>query len=106
MTFWAVILGVGACTMLLRASFLLFAGPARVPARAQRALRFVPVSILAAIIASDVFFRAGTLDLSPSNAQTIAAVIAAIVAWRTRNTLWTIGIGMASLWILHAIAGR
>jgi branched-subunit amino acid transport protein len=105
MTFWTIILGVAACTLLLRASFLLLAGPARIPTRAQGALRFVPVSILSAILASAVFFREGTLILSPVNPQLLAAAVAALVAWRTRNTLWTIGTGMAALWILNAILG-
>jgi branched-subunit amino acid transport protein len=105
MTFWTIILGVAACTLLLRASFLLLAGPARIPTRAQGALRFVPVSILSAIVASAVFYREGTLNLSPVNPQFLAAAIAALVAWRTRNTLWTIGTGMATLWILNAVLG-
>jgi branched-subunit amino acid transport protein len=105
MTFWAIILGVGASTLLLRASFLLLLGRSRLPTGAQRALRFVPVSILAGVAATDIFFRAGALDLSPANARLIAAAIAALVAWRTRSTLWTIAIGMASLWILKAATG-
>ena len=105
MTFWSIILGVAACTLLLRSSFLLLAGPARIATRAQGALRFVPVSILSAIVASAVFFREGTLNLSQVNPQLLAAAIAALVAWRTRNTLWTIGTGMAALWILNAALG-
>ena len=105
MTFWITILGVAACTLLLRASFLLLAGPARIPTRVQGALRFVPVSILSAIVASAVFFREGTLNLSPMNPQLLAAAISTLVAWRTRNTLWTIGTGMTALWILNAVLG-
>lgn len=105
MTFWMMILGVSACTLLLRGSFLLLAGPARIPASTQSALRFVPVSILSAIIASAVFLRESTLNLSAVNPQLLAAVIATLVAWRTRNTLWTIGTGMAALWILNAVLG-
>ena len=105
MTVLPIIVSVGALTLLLRASFLLLAGPGRLPARTQRALRFVPVSILSAVVATAIFFPAGVLDLSPINPQLLAAAVAVLVAWRTRNTLWTIGSGMAALWLLKAALG-
>ncbi|MFJ4054450.1 AzlD domain-containing protein [Pseudomonas sp. NPDC089743] len=35
-----------------------------------------------------------------SNPQIPAAVVAGLVAWRTRSTLLTLGVGMATLWVL------
>jgi branched-subunit amino acid transport protein len=37
------------------------------------------------------------------NARLIAGVIAALVAWRTKNVVLTIAIGMIALWVLSAI---
>ena len=33
----------------------------------------------------------------------VAGLLAAIVAWRTKNVLWTIAVGMAALWLLQAV---
>ena len=42
----------------------------------------------------------GTLDLTLGNPRLIAGVIAALVAWRTHNTLLSIAAGMILLWVL------
>ncbi len=39
-------------------------------------------------------------DISLINPRTIAAALAAIVAWRFRNTWLTLLVGMIALWIL------
>ena len=47
----------------------------------------------------------GAADLSPlSNPEFLAAVVATLVAWRTRSVAATIVIGMGALWFLQAIA--
>ena len=38
-------------------------------------------------------------DLKISNAPLFASLIAVLVAWRTKNLLLTIVIGMAALWL-------
>jgi branched-subunit amino acid transport protein len=45
----------------------------------------------------------GTIDVSPSSAPLIASLVAIIVAWRTKNLLLTIVIGMAALLIWRAL---
>jgi branched-subunit amino acid transport protein len=47
----------------------------------------------------------GSPDLSPlSNPKFLAAVVAALVTWKTRSVVATILSGMAMLWLLQAIA--
>ena len=41
----------------------------------------------------------GVVDLSYTNSYLVAAIIAALVSWRTNNLLLTIVVGMASLWL-------
>jgi branched-subunit amino acid transport protein len=31
----------------------------------------------------------------------IAAIVAAVIAWYKLGTLWTLGVGMAALWLLN-----
>jgi branched-subunit amino acid transport protein len=64
-------------------------------------LRFVPVAVLSAIIWPQLFLVNNAFDLSTANPRWLAGLIAALIAWRTRNVLLTIGVGMAALWILQ-----
>ena len=70
------------------------------PASAQRWLRYVPVAVLAALVAPAALAPAGRLELGP---RAWATAVGAIVAWRTRSVLWTILGGMAFFWLLRAL---
>jgi len=98
---WLVILGVSACTFLLRASFIVFADPHRFPRRFRQALAFVPPAVLAAIVAPGLLLVEGALDLTGGNPRWIAGVVAIVVGARTRSMLATIATGMVVLWLLQ-----
>ena len=100
---WLTLLGMGLITYGIRLSMILLLGRARISDGWQRALRLVPPAVLSAIIFPELLRPAGTLDISPGNLRLVAGIIAAGVAWRTRNALLTIGVGMAALWILQAL---
>ena len=100
---WGVILGGMAVTYATRLSFLVIVPHDRLPQLARRALRFVPPAVLAAIILPELIRPGGTLDLSLGNDRWIAGIVAALVAWRFKNTWLTIGAGMIALWGLRAI---
>ena len=97
MNIWLVMLLGGALTFGMRMSFIYLFGRFEIPAMVKRALRFVPPAVLSAIIAPALFMPENTLDLSLSNDQLIAGVVAIFVAWRTKNTLLTIIAGMITL---------
>lgn len=98
-TLWLTLLGMGAITYAIRLSFILLWGRVAVPSWVQRALRFVPPAVLSAIIFPEVLRPAGAWDLSPINPRLLAALIAALIAWRTRSALLTIVAGMAVLFL-------
>ena len=98
---WVTIIIVGLLTLGIRLSFIVFMGKIRISPFAQQALRFVPVSVLSALIAPALFFPGGSLALSFSNVRLIAGILAILVAWRTKNVLLTIFTGMACLLILQ-----
>jgi len=102
MTLWLIIIGMGMITYAIRLSLIVLLGRVGVPVIVQRALRFVPPAVLSAIIFPELLRPGGTLDISPGNARLIAGVVAALVAWRTKNVILTIAVGMAALWILQA----
>ena len=99
---WLSIIIIGLLTLGIRLSFMLFMGKTRIVPMVQQALRFVPVAVLSALIAPALFLPGGVLNLSLGNIRLIAGIVAILVAWRTKNVLLTILIGMACLLILQA----
>jgi branched-subunit amino acid transport protein len=102
---WLVILGVSACTFLLRASFIVFADPHKFPRRFRQALTFVPPAVLAAIVAPGLLLPQGVLDMGPGNPRLVAGLVAIAIGARTRNALAAIASGMVVLWLLQWAMG-
>ena len=93
---WSVILVSGAGTYAMRASFLAAADRlAEVPPGIARVLRQIPPAALAAIILPAIVRPEGHFDLL--QARVLAGLLAALVAWRTRNVGLTLLVGMAAL---------
>ncbi len=96
-----LIVGVLTITFLLRSSFILFLQRGEFPPGVQAALGLVPAAVLSALVWPDVFTRAGVLSLQWDKIG--AASIAVLIAWRTRNVLYTVLLGMLTLWSLRAL---
>jgi len=93
---WPVIVISGAGTYAMRASFLAFAHRmATVPPWVARILRQIPPAALAAIVLPALVRPEGRLDLLQP--RLLAGLLAALVAWRTRNVGLTLVAGMAVL---------
>ena len=105
MTTWIVIVGAGAITFLLRASFIVFADPHRFPKRFRQALAFVPPAVLAAIVVPGLLLTPTGFDLTGANPRWIAGVLAMVACARWRNALAGIATGMVSLWLLQWVMG-
>jgi branched-subunit amino acid transport protein len=103
MIFLPAIIGAGLVTFAIRLSFIVLLGQMNVPDSIRRALRLVPAAVLSAIIFPEVFRPGGQFDLSLGNARLLAGMLAALVAWRTKNVLLTIAVGMGALWALQQI---
>jgi len=100
---WLVMAIIGVLTFLTRLSFIALAGRWDAPPLFRSALRFVPVAVLTAIILPELVMTGGSLDISLTNPRLLAGLLAIFVAWRTKNTVLTIVIGMTAFWILQAI---
>ena len=103
LTFWLAILGAGAVTFALRLSLIALLGRVEVPPLLERALRYVPAAVLTAVVIPLLVYQDGALEVSLGNERLIAGLLAAVIAWRTRNVLLVLGGGMAALWMLQAI---
>jgi branched-subunit amino acid transport protein len=105
MSIWRVMVFAGLLTFGTRLSFILLLDRIKVPDWFRRGLRFVPVAVLSAIILPELVTRNNALDLSLHNPQLYAGALAILVAWRTKNVLLTISIGMGALLIIQFVLG-
>jgi branched-subunit amino acid transport protein len=104
MSLWMTILGMGAVTLALRASFIVLPAHLRLPALLRRVLPFVPPAVLTAVWAPELALQKGVLQLSLANERLAAGLVAVLVAWRWRLTFVTIASGLIALhlfdWLL------
>lgn len=104
---WAVVLVVGVATFAVRFSFIyLFGRVDGVPSRLERALRFVPPAVLAALVAPALVSTpaAATGDAviaALTDDRLLAGAVAAAVAWRTQRMVATVVVGMVAFWTLR-----
>jgi branched-subunit amino acid transport protein len=101
MIIWLTIIAAGILTYATRLSFILFYGQIRIPNMMERALRFVPPAVLTVIFFPELLINDGDIFLSFGNARLLSGLLAILVAWRTKNVIYTIVIGMLALWILQ-----
>ena len=95
------ILAMTAVVFLSRYIFLEPKLPLRLNARAQHLLSFSSPAVLTAIWAPIVFLPEGELSVNPNNPYLLAAVLAALIAWKTKNVLLTTVVSMGVFLALH-----
>ena len=96
-SFWLTMIIVGILTFGIRLSFIVILDRWETPPILQRALRFVPIAVLTAIIIPELVMPGGTLNVSFTNLRLLAGIIVMLVAWKTTNIVWTIVAGMGIL---------
>ena len=100
---WLVLIVMGLITYGLRVSLIGVLHRLELPPLVSRALRFAPPAVLAAIILPNVLLPHGQLELTWRNPRLLAGLLAALVAWRTRNVVLTVIVGLAVVWLLQAL---
>jgi branched-subunit amino acid transport protein len=101
MNIWLIMIAGGLITFGMRFSLIYLFGKFEIPQTVQRALHYVPPAVLSAIIFPELFYPNDTFDISWSNTQLLAGLIAIAVAWFSKNTLLTIIVGMIVLLIIN-----
>lgn len=102
MTYLFAIAVVGLGTYATRASFIILLANRDLPPLLQRAVRNVGPAVLAALVASLLVGEEGITGLAPS-VELASLIAASLVAWKTRNVIAGLVVGMAALWIGLAI---
>jgi branched-subunit amino acid transport protein len=96
MNFWLTVAGMLVVTFGSRLIGLGMRAP--LPAFWMRFLRFVPVSVFAALVAPNLAGDRGEWPI-----RCLAAAISALIAWRSRQLWAAILSGMLSFWLLRLI---
>jgi branched-subunit amino acid transport protein len=106
MNIWLLIVGVGLVSLCLRASFLVLLRGRQLPERVTSSLGLVPAAVLAALIAPELLYSSVTGTLNVLNPRLVIGLLAAAVAWRTRNVLWTLMVGLGLLLVAQGLGWR
>lgn len=101
MNIWLVMILGGLITFGMRFSLIYLFGKFEIPETLRKALHYVPPAVLSAIIFPELLIRNGVLDISLGNTRLLAGIVAIATAWFSRNTLLTILVGMAALFLIQ-----
>jgi branched-subunit amino acid transport protein len=97
---WLIILGGMVVTYVIRLSFTVLFPPDRLPTAFIKGLIYIPPAVLAAIILPELVLVDDEIAISLANSQLVAGFLAALTAWRLKNTWIAIITGMVALWLL------
>ena len=98
--------GMAAVTFAVRYSCFALGERTAFPAVVQRALRYVPVAVLTAIVVPMVLLPDGAhWQLSWHNAWLLGALATGLIAWKFNHLLASIGGGMVVFFLYRIIIG-
>ena len=105
MIIWLCIILCGLFTFSMRFAPLSGLLPRDMPDLWVRAMRFVPIAVLSAIITPAILIADGTMIPLTENLRLPTAIAAALVAIWTRSVLVTLSFGMGCIWLFSWLAG-
>lgn len=98
--FLALTFGMAAVTFLIRFSFIGIAGKLDMSERVRKTLRFVPVTVLPAIITVQILDINSHMEFGLHNPKVIAAIICTLISLRF-GLVWVVISGVGSLVLLN-----
>jgi branched-subunit amino acid transport protein len=98
-----IILGMAAATYLTRIGSQVIFAHTGMPAWLERWLKHVPTAFLTALIVPELLLPQGYIDISFTNSYLLAGIVAAVTAYKTKNVLATITLGMGVIIILNKV---
>ncbi|GGF68743.1 branched-chain amino acid ABC transporter [Paenibacillus albidus] len=101
MDIFLIIAGAALVTFVPRVLPLMLLSRINLPDWGMRWLNYVPIAVMSALIAEELFIQDGELSLLASNMEWIAALPTFWVAIRTRSLLGSVIAGILSLMLLR-----
>ena len=99
---WLNILGMTLIAFAVRYYPMALLERFRLPPLVQQALRYVPAATLAGLV-FPALLTENSQWAGLAYPQFWAGLLAAFVAWRFKNVLLTMGVGLLALWLLRAV---
>jgi branched-subunit amino acid transport protein len=99
MSTFLLIVALTAVTYFTRIIMIVLIGKTRLTPRMAQVLNLTVPAVFMAIVAPVILTSAGALNLTVVNARIPAALVAAVIAFRTRSMALTIGAGMLTFWL-------
>jgi len=96
-----IIAGAALVTFIPRVLPLMLLSRIQIPEWGMRWLNYVPIAVMAALVAQELFISDGSLSLSSNRAELLAALPTFLVAVKTRSLLGTVITGILSLMVLR-----
>lgn len=100
------IAGMALVTALPRVLPITLLAGRTLPPMLMRWLSFVPVSVLAALLAPELLFSNGKLNLSFDNLFLIAAIPTLLISWRTKSFFGAVAAGMGTVALARLFLGQ
>jgi len=95
----ALLVVIGLVTFVYRYAMIGLFAKRSLPGWLHALCRHIAPASFAALTAGELFIHGGEVVLALAAPKPWAALVAALVAWRTGNVLATIGAGMAALYV-------
>lgn len=95
----ALLVVIGLVTFVYRYAMIGLFAKRSLPGWLHALCRHIAPASFAALTAGELFIHGGEVVLALAAPKPWAALVAALVAWRTGNVLATIGAGMAALYL-------
>jgi len=97
---WTLMIITGLLTFAMRFVMLSGFAPSKLPSNLKGALKFIPISVLTAIIVPAVLIGENNNITLLNNTHLPAAILAIVVAIISRSVVLTITIGLSTIWLL------
>ncbi len=102
---WGLVIGMAVTNIVIRLVPIAAISRLELPELVHRWLGFVPVSVMAAIVATQVLRPGGSWMLTPLNPYLLAAIPTAVVFRFTRSFLGATAAGVVSFLALRYLLG-
>lgn len=96
-----IILAMAVVTYFTRVGSFALLHCTGIPVWLEKWLKHVPTAVLTALIMPSLVLPAGVIDISWHNHYLLAGIVAAFIALKTSNALFTMFFGMSAMFILR-----
>lgn len=99
-----IIIGMALVTFATRFSCVALLKQTGMPDWLERWLKHIPTAILTALIVPALVLPRGQIDISLDNHYLVAGLLAALVAYKSRNIIATLVLGMGTILSLRLLS--